>query len=75
MCNGVCGDGITLEKEKKDAEDCDDKNSVSGDGCSKSCVLEDGCPVTKASSCTSATFLYGVTHTNCDVPTHCGTTE
>ncbi len=35
ICN-VCGDGVI-----DDAEECDDGNTISGDGCSSSCVHEE----------------------------------
>ncbi|MBX3200956.1 MAG: fibro-slime domain-containing protein [Labilithrix sp.] len=46
-----CGDGVL-----RGAEECDDGNNVSGDGCSNSCVLEMGfqCPVPGA-RCTTTT--------------------
>jgi fibro-slime domain-containing protein len=43
-CNSACGDGITFG-----AEQCDDGNTASGDGCSSSCTLEVGF------GCTSST--------------------
>jgi cysteine-rich repeat protein len=33
----VCGDGVP-----GDSEECDDKNTANGDGCSSTCLLEDG---------------------------------
>ena len=36
ICMETCGDGIWLNEE------CDDSNSVSGDGCSAQCKREDG---------------------------------
>lgn len=36
-CSTVCGDGIKIFPY----EECDDGNSVSGDGCSSSCGIED----------------------------------
>ena len=36
-CEAVCGDGIHVE-----GEECDDKNTKSGDGCSADCKLEPG---------------------------------
>ncbi|MCL2824334.1 MAG: DUF4215 domain-containing protein, partial [Polyangiaceae bacterium] len=35
---GVCGNGVL---EPEDGEECDDGNSVSGDGCSSGCKIED----------------------------------
>ena len=43
MCDGVdthaavCGDGLRLG-----SEECDDDNTISGDGCSSECTVEDG---------------------------------
>ena len=36
VCEEVCGDGLRF------SEQCDDGNSVSGDGCSAACEVEDG---------------------------------
>lgn len=36
ICVEVCGDGI-----RGDAE-CDDRNTINGDGCSGSCLIEEG---------------------------------
>jgi len=36
-CSPVCGDGVVLSSEQ-----CDDGNSVSGDGCSSNCFIEYG---------------------------------
>ena len=51
-----CGDGLL-----KGAEECDDGNTVSGDGCSSSCTLEVGyeCP-TPGTKCTTTTCGNGV---------------
>lgn len=40
-CEDICGDGIIINKQ------CDDGNTISGDGCSNICVIEYGyaCPV------------------------------
>ena len=35
-CTEICGDGIIINKK------CDDKNFVSGDGCSSDCEIEAG---------------------------------
>ena len=37
MCFGVCGDGYIRADEQCEDEDLDD-----GDGCSSSCMFEDG---------------------------------
>ena len=51
-----CGDGVVVSPEA-----CDDKNTVSGDGCSSSCTLEPGyyCP-TPGSPCLPATCGNGI---------------
>lgn len=36
LCTTVCGDGIVMSF----AEQCDDGNTISGDGCSSSCIIE-----------------------------------
>ena len=48
----VCGDGIYLT-----AEDCDDGNRISGDGCSANCTVESGFVCTKPVSRTSVCTL------------------
>ena len=40
MCAANCGDGFVIGG--LEAEDCDDGNTRSGDGCSATCVREDG---------------------------------
>ena len=35
-CSAICGDGIIIFPN----EECDDGNTLSGDGCSSSCVIE-----------------------------------
>ena len=35
---GICGNGFALH----DLEQCDDNNTVSGDGCSHNCTIEEG---------------------------------
>jgi len=37
-CVGVCGDGL----RRGYGEECDDNNTISGDGCSSTCKLEQG---------------------------------
>jgi cysteine-rich repeat protein len=37
VCSPVCGDGLL-----RGAEECDDDNTLSGDGCSGQCLIEDG---------------------------------
>ena len=37
MLPDICGDGV-----KKSSENCDDGNSVDGDGCTKTCIVEVG---------------------------------
>lgn len=40
-CQDICGDGIIVNSQ------CDDGNTISGDGCSSKCLIEYGwvCPV------------------------------
>jgi len=38
MCETNCGDGLLSELY----EECDDNNTLSGDGCSEDCVVENG---------------------------------
>eukprot|EP00727_Mastigamoeba_balamuthi_P002434 m51a1_g12188 hypothetical protein (1248) ;mRNA; f:11695-17986 len=45
LCNATCGDGI-----KANSEDCDDGNTVAGDGCDPVCRLESGYECSLASS-------------------------
>jgi len=53
-----CGDGIL---QIVDGEQCDDGNTVSGDGCSSSCVLEPGYTCTVNQSCKACSSgLYGL---------------
>ncbi len=43
VCTAVCGDGITMWMLNGDAaEQCDDGNNISGDGCSADCKIEQG---------------------------------
>ena len=43
LCKPICGDGITMWMLNGDAaEECDDGNNVSGDGCSAECKSEYG---------------------------------
>ena len=56
MCDGAgscvpaaCGDGVTSAPEQ-----CDDSNTVSGDGCSASCTIEDGYDCTGSPSICTA---------------------
>ena len=43
LCKPICGDGITMWMLNGDAaEECDDGNNVSGDGCSAECKAEYG---------------------------------
>ena len=57
QCVSVCGNGVIIG-----SEGCDDNNTVSGDGCSPTCVIEDGfaCTVTNSKSvcvpCLGATY-------------------
>uniref|UniRef100_A0A6B2KX99 PARP catalytic domain-containing protein n=1 Tax=Arcella intermedia TaxID=1963864 RepID=A0A6B2KX99_9EUKA len=37
LCESTCGDGIIV-----DNEECDDNNTLSGDGCSEYCIIESG---------------------------------
>lgn len=51
MCGPVCGDGQWFDTSipgvtQGFAEDCDDGNTASGDGCSANCTLEAGCDCT-----------------------------
>ena len=39
VCRSSCGDGLLLAG---DSEECDDGNSVAGDGCDDTCLIEDG---------------------------------
>lgn len=41
LCETLCGDGIRAGNEQ-----CDDRNTSDGDGCSGSCKLESGCSCT-----------------------------
>lgn len=45
-CTSQCGDGLVLGDEE-----CDDGNSVSGDGCSSDCEEEEGYVCTQAPDC------------------------
>ena len=36
----VCGDGVTTPGVNGTGEQCDDGNTVSGDGCSSTCQIE-----------------------------------
>ena len=43
VCTAVCGDGITMWMLNGNAaEECDDGNNISGDGCSADCRIEKG---------------------------------
>ncbi|MBQ9394201.1 MAG: DUF4215 domain-containing protein [Proteobacteria bacterium] len=43
ICRPICGDGITMWMLNGDAaEECDDGNNISGDGCSADCRKEPG---------------------------------
>lgn len=42
-CREICGDGILIYLQ------CDDGNNINGDGCSSSCLIEDGWNCTSAS--------------------------
>lgn len=43
ICKPICGDGITMWMLNGDAaEECDDGNNISGDGCSTECKIEYG---------------------------------
>ena len=37
VCVNICGDGLIVANEQ-----CDDNNTFAGDGCSGSCLIEDG---------------------------------
>ena len=37
ICLPICGDGLIIGNET-----CDDKNTISGDGCSSTCIVESG---------------------------------
>lgn len=39
VCSEICGDGKNM---KSYLQDCDDGNTLSGDGCSKKCIIEAG---------------------------------
>jgi cysteine-rich repeat protein len=39
ICIPICGDGILVTELD---EKCDDGNTLSGDGCSELCAIEDG---------------------------------
>ncbi|MBU0761280.1 MAG: hypothetical protein KJ858_06370, partial [Nanoarchaeota archaeon] len=43
FCNGfsACGEGVCGDGVLNDGEECDDGNTVEGDGCSAGCVVED----------------------------------
>lgn len=43
----VCGDGVLQAVGQMTGEECDDKNTTAGDGCSAACTVEPGysCPV------------------------------
>jgi cysteine-rich repeat protein len=42
----LCGDGVT-----DPGEQCDDKNTIGGDGCSATCQLEGACPAARDPEC------------------------
>ena len=53
----VCGDGLLQDS----TEECDDKNTTSGDGCSATCTVEEGwiCPIV-AAQCRAAACGDGI---------------
>jgi cysteine-rich repeat protein len=52
LCITICGDGILMPTEQ-----CDDGNTVSGDGCSASCVVEEYFNCTNAANSLSQCLL------------------
>ena len=42
VCQTICGDGRRIGAQLGGTEECDDKNTVEGDGCSSACVVEEG---------------------------------
>ncbi|MEZ4287237.1 MAG: DUF4215 domain-containing protein [Polyangiales bacterium] len=63
---GVCGDG-TLN----DGEGCDDNNTSAGDGCSASCLIENGSDCTASAACASGQCTDGVCVFSCTSDTQC----
>jgi cysteine-rich repeat protein len=55
-CGDICGDGILIDLQ------CDDGNTISGDGCSSNCVIEKGwaCNLTNSTSTKSLCSLIDV---------------
>src|SRR5699024_8842272 len=41
-CTSACGDGILLREDAQLGHECDDGNTIDGDGCSSNCKLEPG---------------------------------
>lgn len=50
-CSEICGDGIVIYYQ------CDDGNTVSGDGCSSNCLIESGWKCSSINRSTSACIL------------------
>jgi len=36
-CNDICGDGFLMNSSSKD--NCDDGNTINGDGCNENCIV------------------------------------
>jgi len=56
ICLNICGDGLIVG-----AEQCDDNNTISGDGCSNSCTIEDGFACSSSGSLSTCTQCVGAT--------------
>ena len=55
-CQEICGDGVLFSSNH---DVCDDGNTVSGDGCSSNCIVEDfyRCTNTDTFSASVCTYL------------------